>query len=122
VGLFPCAAHGAFFKGAAEAAYPSLVMGKESEREHQRLCHECFSSLIALCEEKLSEAVVGEKPPAFNQRVCAMCGGAAGRASLFVTVYPRGEEPRNFFGAVCDRHVDAARAAWLRLEGPVIAQ
>ena len=121
MGLFPCSVHGAFFKGAAEAAYPALVIGAESEREHLRMCHDCFTQYEANCEERLAEAVVGQKPPANDQRLCLMCGGKAGRANLFVTLYPKGEEFRNFYGALCDADVVPARVAWLQLESLKIA-
>lgn len=116
MGFFPCSAHGAMFKGAAEAAYPALVFANESERTHLRFCHECFTSFLATCEERLEEVVDGAKPQSADKRLCCMCGGAAGRTALFVTAYPRGAEPRQFFGHVCDSDVAPARADWLRPE------
>jgi len=104
------------FKGAAEAAYPALVFANEAERTHLRMCHDCFVSFVETCEEHLSEVIDGAEPQPSDKRVCCMCGGAAGRTALFVTAYPRGEEPRQFFGHVCDRDVAPARVDWLRAQ------
>jgi hypothetical protein len=106
------------FKGAAEAAYPALVFGNDSERTHLRLCHDCFATFLEECQERLTRVVYGAKAPGKPTEVCCMCGGAPGRTKLFVTAYPKGEEEQQFFGAVCDADVGAARVAWL---GPDIA-
>jgi hypothetical protein len=112
MGFFPCSFHGAFFKGAAQAAYPALVQGTESERAHLRLCGDCFSVFLTSCEDQLTEAIEGERPPTADQRVCVMCAGSPAPAALFVTLYPSGAAPRNFFGAVCPDHMVSAKAAW----------
>jgi hypothetical protein len=106
------------FRGAAEAAYPALVEGNDSERTHLRLCHDCFTQYVAECEEKLDSVVYGAKAPGPTTQMCFVCGGPPGRTKLFVTVYPRGEQERQFYGAVCDYDVGAARVGWL---GPDLA-
>ena len=108
----PCSACGLFFKGAAQAAYPALVFGAESERKHLRLCPPCFGDYLEKCQESLSEAVVGN-PPGLTIGHCVDCSDAPGRTALFVTVYPSKEEPRQFYGLVADGCVGAARLAWL---------
>lgn len=113
MGFYPCSGHGAFFKGAAEAAYPALVSGVASDRAHLRFCHDCFVQFLARCEEALVEVRNGTRADTVTERVCCLCGAAAGRTAVFVTAYPKGEPERRFFGGVCDEDVDAARAAWL---------
>lgn len=113
MGFFPCSKHGTFFKGAAETAYPAWVFGVDSERTHLRLCHECFVTYVEQCESSLTEAIEGERPRADNQRVCVVCGGSNTESALFVTVYPKGQPPRQFFGPLCLDDVAAAKAAWL---------
>ncbi len=112
MGLYPCSACGLFFKGAAQAVYPALVFGSESERKHLRLCQPCFGDYLEKCQENLAEAVAGNPPGSLNGH-CLDCSDAAGRTALFVTLYPSKEEPRQFYGHLADGCVGAARLAWL---------
>ena len=113
MGFYPCSGHGLMFKGAAEAVYPALVEGGNSERAHLRLCHDCFVAFLARAEELLVEVIAGAKGGAGDQRRCYRCDAGDTRAAVFVTAYPKGEEGRQFFAGVCAEHLDAARAAWL---------
>jgi len=113
VAFYPCSAHGTMYRGAAEAAYPAIVEGGASDREHLRLCHECFEDYLVGCRDSLSEVIVGAKEPANGKRACYVCSAPGAHAAIFVTVYPKGSDERQFFGAVCSDHMDNARAAWL---------
>ena len=112
VGLYPCSNCRKFYKGPAQAAYPALVMGSESEREHLRLCPPCFEEILDTCQTQLYEAIAGETAGLAYSH-CLDCGDAPGRAALFVTLYPSKEEPRQFYGRLADSCVASARATWL---------
>ena len=112
MGLYPCSNCRKFYKGPAQAAYPALVMGSESEREHLRLCPPCFEEILDTCQTQLYEAIAGETAGLAYSH-CLDCGDAPGRAALFVTLYPSKEEPRQFYGRLADSCVASARATWL---------
>jgi len=119
MGFYPCSGHGLMFKGPAQAMYPALIEGGNSERSHLRFCKDCFADVIAQAEKVLTEVIAGAKPESANQRVCYLCQAEGARFALFVTAYPKGEEPRQFFGAVCADDLGAARAAWVEPGSPV---
>jgi len=100
------------FRGPAEAAYPAIVHGQTSDRGHLRLCHDCFSDYIATAEGTLYE-VSDELAPTDAQWVCLVCRDSDADRRVFITAYPRGERPRQFFGGFCATHEPQVREAYL---------
>ena len=112
MGFFPCSKHGLMFRGPAEAAYPALVIGQTSDRAHLRLCHECFTDYVAAAEGTLFE-VSDVISPTDDHWVCLVCRDSNANRRVFITAYPRGEAPRQFFGGFCAAHEPQVREAYL---------
>ena len=112
MGFFPCSKHGDMFRGAAQAAYPAIVEGQESQRSHLRLCDGCFADYISAAEASLNEVGNGNPPPN-GEWLCCVCGDQDAQLRVFITTYPRKSEPRQFFGGLCRAHKDVAANTWL---------
>lgn len=100
--FFPCSNHHAPYTGPSSAVYPAIVNGTVAERGKLRMCTVCFveymqavgSHLVEIVDEATAQATPG----------CYLCGAkdeAAQLAAIFVTAYPKGQEPKNFYGRVC---------------------
>lgn len=101
--LYPCSFDGARYRGASSAMYPAIVQGRDSEREHLRLCAPHFEHLHKYCREHLEEVVYDQPAPTqVDLPACRLCGGDVSEHRLvFVTCYPSGQAESQFYGKVC---------------------
>src|SRR6478672_8781000 len=100
--FFPCSNHHAPYRGPSNAAYPAIVNGMTAERGKLRMCVECFDAYVDEASQALIE--VTDRESAERSPGCYRCQEMTAREdfeSIFITVYPRGHEPRNFYGRVC---------------------
>ena len=101
--LYPCSAGGERYRGPSSAMYPALVRGRDSTREHLRLCQGHLDDLLSYCRQHLEEVVYDS--PSNSQatmRVCSEFGGEPGDGRLvFVTAYPHHQDETQFYGQVC---------------------
>lgn len=100
--FFPCSNHHGPYRGPSSAAYPAIVNGVTAERGKLRMCPVCFVEYMQAAGQVLLEVV--DEATATAMPGCYLCGDSGDAAlleSIFVTLYPRGQEPRNFYGRVC---------------------
>ena len=99
---YPCDGHGARYTGPQRTAYPAIVGGAMTLRDRRRLCRPCYEELETWCGEYLG--LVGSDGGT-EPGNCASCNGEAPWA-VFVTLYPGGEERKDYYGRCC---ADCAR-------------
>lgn len=109
--LYPCSFDGARYRGASSAMYPAIVKGRDSEREHLRLCGPHFDQLESYCRQHLQQVVYDSPGPVQEELpICNLCGGALSDERLvFVTAYPQGQEEVQFYGRTCGRCIPEVR-------------
>jgi hypothetical protein len=109
----PCSVHGQYFRGVSQHAYPALVVGTDKLSNKLRLCPGCFDTIKGNCEARLQEVQYETAPQAESSLVCAACQQQATNheVAIFVTLYERGHERRDFFGIAHEKcRSDAAMA------------
>jgi hypothetical protein len=87
--------------------YPALVLGRDSTREHLRLCDRHFNELLNYCRSHLEEVIYdAPQDTQFALATCCVCGGDPSHGRLvFVTAYPQGHDEVQFYGQVCESDV-----------------
>jgi len=112
MGLFPCSLCAKRFRGAAQAAYPSVLWNGIRASAHLRLCGECYQQMAAF----LSGYVVdysSESSP--NEGDCPECGQNGVTDSgpvLFVTLYPRGSERIDAMASLHEKCAHVLEGRW----------
>jgi hypothetical protein len=105
--FFPCSNHHAPYRGPSFSAYPAIVAGNEATRGKLRMCEPCFRDYLANAAAALKE-VDEATDPDFTSPGCFNVGQNGpcddDKNGVFVTLYPRGEPPRNFYGSTCRNH------------------
>jgi hypothetical protein len=119
VGLFPCSMCSKRYRGPAQTLYPSVLKGRDRYSAHLRLCPDCYEEIH---EQLTAHAVQLALEPQDDLTIplCAACGAPSRGAkdhTVYVTVYPRGEERVDFLGALHDECADGAIAAWRLVPG-----
>lgn len=105
--MFPCSFDGARYRGPSQAMYPAIVLGRDSKREHLRLCNSHFNQLLDYCRSHLEEVIYdAPQDTQLSLATCCVCGGDASDGRLvFVTSYPQGHDEVQFYGQVCEADV-----------------
>jgi hypothetical protein len=94
---FPCAQHGARYRGPQQTAYNALL-GRDIElRERRRLCPDCMAELRAFCDNNLLDVDTMTGDETLHDCPC----GRPATVRAFATVYESGEPRRDFTGAFC---------------------
>lgn len=98
---FPCDQHGSHYAGRQRTAYPAIVNGSMTMRERRRLCADCFATLHAWCASWMAG------PDDDSEPRCLSLGCTADMPyAVFVTLYPDGDERRDYYGRLCRVHLD----------------
>lgn len=95
----PCSLCGKRFRGAAQAAYPSLLHSSIRSTSHLRLCDACFKQLV----DQLNDWFVNYDEDDSGSNACPQCGKNGqdqGDPVLFATLYPAGAERWDAMGLV----------------------
>ena len=108
----PCSACGQKFFGRSAMAYPALLFGTEQKRAKVRLCPSDAVTYLTGLTTHLSEISQGNYSEVAANPVCRFCGITDlpdGTRWVFVTMYAKKNERRDFGGLACPDC--AARAA-----------
>jgi hypothetical protein len=105
VALRPCTICRRLYRGPAQHAYPALLRGTDRRGRQLSLCASCFGGLKVFAVDHLSFVNYDAPPDADeNFGACAWCAEevVSDKWTLFVTIYERGAERRDYFGMAHD--------------------
>jgi hypothetical protein len=100
----PCSACGQKFFGRSIMAYPALMLGPEPQRRRIRLCPQDAITYLSGLTQHLVEITGGNYSQVVERPVCRFCGQVDlpdGTKWVFVTIYPKRNERRDFAGLAC---------------------
>jgi hypothetical protein len=101
--MYPCSIHGKRIVGRLGAAYPAIVYRGSRRSAKLRLCDPCLDSLFATLGTQWIRAT-GDDDGNFLP-LCGTCSQSLESLddphAFFLTVYRRGQEREDWFGAYC---------------------
>ena len=107
--LFPCDYCGQRYRGPQQTAYPALLHDSASMREKRRACPPCFRAVLEWAQLGLDLVQDGYVVP--EPTCCIDREPIDTHLTVFLTLYPRGEDRSDFWGKVCQVHLDTAAEA-----------
>jgi len=109
VSFYPCDSHRERVNGALSGARVTVLHRDANYSRKLRLCEPCLSDLVGVLANQWQELRDGEPPPSDSRlQVCTQEGcDRQSAAPIFGFVYPRGFEPRFFYGRLCGDHATA---------------
>lgn len=100
--LFPCDRHGSRIRGSLCAAYVTVLHGTSRNSRKLRLCADCLNSFLDAHKDRWVE--VSDNSEVAERVLCGACAEECDKPSsdlpLFVTVYARGAERVDYYGAL----------------------
>ena len=100
--IFPCDRHGTRVRGPLDAAYVTVLSGTARYSRRLRLCSECLRGFLDTHSNVWQE--VSDNPTLDKPTLCSTCAAQCNEPSsdlpVFVTVYARGNERQDLYGAV----------------------
>jgi len=110
--LFPCASHGARFRGPASHWYIFEARDSRTDRAHIRTCRTCAEELVELVSATMDEVSMDETVPYPELVKCFGCELPIEDrvGSVIVTGYPRGDDKRQWIAGL---HPACGMPGWL---------
>ena len=87
--LYPCAIHGAPYRGAASHVYPGVIYGSQTTRTHVRCCAGCAQVVLDLLSLSGASLDDPQRGASGRDHACHACDSpdVQDGAALFVTAY-----------------------------------
>jgi asparagine synthetase A len=105
--VFPCAVGSHRYAGPQQTLYLGLVNNQTSARSKLRVCPQHAQEWKDYLEENLRLSSVGEVMHVDESDTlehCQFCEAKDRDSTVYAHLYIRGEDPRRYWGLVCDKH------------------
>lgn len=109
--IFPCERCRRPVKGALSAAYVNLTNGSTRSGRKIRLCSKHLEELLEGLKGWWTEILddYGQEPLSGCTRCAEPVDSQTTRYGLFGNIYPKGQDPRFFYGVLCSRDAHALK-------------